>query len=90
MLPNLATRPTLYATKSSVAQFRFTAVTFRAEVGQVNYKANRGNSYRRCEYINKLEFIEYVEKRFFNDAISVDAYPPIHRRKKAVTREITV
>lgn len=46
---------------------------YKAEVGQANYKANRVNSCRRCEYLNKLEFVEYVEKRFFNDGISVDA-----------------
>lgn len=46
---------------------------YKAETSQAAYKANRGNSCRRCKYLNKLEFIEYVEKRFFDDGISIDA-----------------
>ena len=47
---------------------------YKAHAGQAAYVANRGNSCRRREYLNKLEFISYVEKRFFNDGISIDAY----------------
>lgn len=46
---------------------------YKATAGQSVYKANRGNSCRRCEYLNKLDFITYVEDRFFNDDISIDA-----------------
>ena len=46
---------------------------YKATAGQSVYKANRGNSCRRCEYLSKLDFITYVEDRFFNDNISIDA-----------------
>ncbi len=36
-------------------------------------RKNRTNSCRRCEYLNKLTFIAYVEERFFDDGISIDA-----------------
>lgn len=46
---------------------------YKADEGERVYKANRENSCRRCEYLNKLDFIVYVEDRFFNDGISIDA-----------------
>lgn len=46
---------------------------YKASVGQEAYEKNRINSCRRCEYLYKLTFIAYVEDRFFNDGISIDA-----------------
>lgn len=46
---------------------------YKAEAGQKSYEENRANSCRRCEYINKLDFIAYVEKSFFEQGISIDA-----------------
>lgn len=46
---------------------------YKAEAGQKNYEENRANSCRRCEYINKLEFIAHVENSFFELGISIDA-----------------
>lgn len=46
---------------------------YKAYTGQAAYEANRVNSCRRCEYFNKLKFISYVEERFFNGGISIDA-----------------
>ena len=46
---------------------------YKAHAGQAAYESNRGNSCRRCEYLSKLAFIRYVEDRFFNDGISIDA-----------------
>lgn len=46
---------------------------YKAQAGQAAYEANRGNCCRRCDYLNKLGFISYIEERFFNDAISIDA-----------------
>lgn len=42
------------------------------KVGQKAYEENRANSCRRCEYINKLDFISHVENSFFELGISID------------------
>ena len=46
---------------------------YKADAGQKAYEENRANSCRRCEYINKLEFIAHVENSFFELGISIDA-----------------
>ena len=46
---------------------------YKAEAGQKAYEKNRANSCRRCEYINKLEFIAHIENNFFELGISIDA-----------------
>ena len=46
---------------------------YKAKAGQKAYEENRGNSCRRCEYINKLEFIAHVENSFFGLGSSIDA-----------------
>lgn len=46
---------------------------YKAKAGQKAYEDNRANSCRRCEYINKLEFIAHVENSFFELGISIDA-----------------
>ena len=46
---------------------------YKAKAGQKAYEEHRANSCRRCEYINKLEFIAHVENSFFDLDISIDA-----------------
>lgn len=58
--------------RGTVSLYNGKVQRYRASDGQRVYKANRSNSCRRCEYLNKLDFI-YVENRFFNDGISIDA-----------------
>ena len=46
---------------------------YKAIAGQKAYEEHRANSCRRCEDINKLEFIAHVENSFFDFDISIDA-----------------
>ena len=57
-------RDTVYLYNGKVARYK-------ADAGQKAYEENRANSCRRCEYINKLEFIAHVENRFFELGISI-------------------
>lgn len=59
--------------RGTVSLYNGNVQRYKATVGQSVYEANRGNSCRRCEYLSKLDFITYVENRFFNDDISIDA-----------------
>lgn len=59
--------------RGTVSLYNGKVKRYKADVGQAAYEANRGNSCRRCDYLNKLDFITYVENRFFNDGISIDA-----------------
>lgn len=59
--------------RGTVSLYSGNVQRYKATVGQSVYEANRGNSCRRCEYLSKLDFITYVENRFFNDDISIDA-----------------
>ena len=59
---------------------------YKAEAGQKAYEENRANSCRRCEYINKLEFIAYIKNSFFELGISIDACVD---EAKAATKGIT-
>lgn len=59
-------RGTIYLYNGKVARYK-------ADAGQKVYEENRANSCRRCEYINKLEFIAHVENSFFELGISIDA-----------------
>lgn len=59
--------------RGTVSLYNGKVKRYKAETGQKNYEANRCNSCRHCEYLNKLGFITYLEDRFFNDGISVDA-----------------
>lgn len=59
--------------RGTVMLYNGRVARYKASAGQDAYEANRANSCRRCEYLNKLDFIAYVENRFFNDGISIDA-----------------
>lgn len=59
--------------RGTVSLYNGNVQRYKAIAGQSVYEANRGNSCRRCEYLRKLDFITYVENRFFNDGISIDA-----------------
>lgn len=59
-------RGTVYLYNGKVARYK-------ADAGQKAYEENRANSCRRCEYINKLEFIAHVENSFFELGLSIDA-----------------
>ena len=59
-------RGTVYLYNGNVARYK-------AEAVRKAYEENRANSCRRCEYINKPEFIARVENSFLELGISIDA-----------------
>ena len=56
--------------RSTVYLYNAKVTRYKAEAGQKAYEENRANSCRRCEYINKLEFIAHIENSFFELCIS--------------------
>lgn len=46
---------------------------YKAKTGQEVYEANRKNSCRRYDYLEKSRFIQYVERHFQEDGWSLDA-----------------
>lgn len=46
---------------------------YMAYAGQAAYESKRKNSCRRWDYLDKLDFIRYVDKRFLKDHISIGA-----------------
>ena len=59
--------------RGTVYLYNGKVTSYKAKAGQKAYEDNRANSCRRCEYINKLEFIAHVENSFFELGISIDA-----------------
>jgi len=59
--------------RGTVLMYKNHAPHYRAKSGQAKYEANRLNSCRNYDYLDKSEFINYVSNHFFNDGWSLDA-----------------
>lgn len=59
--------------RGAVYLYNGKAARYKADAGQKAFEENRANSCRRCEYINKLEFIAHVGNSFFELGLSIDA-----------------
>lgn len=63
---------------------------YKASTGQKTYEEHRMASCRHYDYISKKEFLDYVEKHFFDDNWSLDACAGRALREGVFTRDQTV
>lgn len=63
---------------------------YKASTGQKTYEEHRMASCRHYDYLSKKEFLDYVEKHFFDDHWSLDACAGRALRDGVFTREQTV
>ena len=59
--------------RGTVLMYKNHSPHYRAKAGQAKYEANRQNSCRNYDYVEKSKFINYVSNHFFNDDWSLDA-----------------
>lgn len=59
--------------RGTVLMYKNHSPHYRAKAGQAKYEANRRNSCRHFDFVDKAEFIDFVSHHFFKDNWSLDA-----------------
>ncbi|MDD7433958.1 MAG: IS30 family transposase [Peptoniphilaceae bacterium] len=59
--------------RETVALYKGNILRYKATTGQATYEKNRQVCCRHCDFLEKADFISFVEKKFFEDGWSLDA-----------------
>ena len=59
--------------RGTVALYKGNILRYKATAGQAVYEKNRQVCCRHYDFLEKIDFISFVEKKFFEDGWSLDA-----------------
>ena len=59
--------------RGTVALYKGNILRYKATTGQATYEKNRQVCCRHCDFLEKADFISFVEKKFFENGWSLDA-----------------
>lgn len=73
--------------RGTVALYGGNILRYKATAGQAIYKKNRQVSCRHYDFLEKVDFISFVEKKFFEEGWSLDACVGYALKEGLFTRE---